>query len=350
MDFSKAIWCSLALILFQCVCPGLSSEEFIDLEKMKQDFVLETKKIEIEDYPEALNASIIRWKGSLLMSFRLIPDRKSSFTSLLGLIWLDDDFTPIGEPQVLNTREGQFSSPSRAEDARLLTVGDRLFIVYDDNIDKKISKGGFRIHIAELIYDGEKFAMENIERISRYEGESKDIREKSWVPFDYKGNLLLAYSLQPHKIFRPLFGRGECQTIASTSRAAGWNWGLLRGGTPALEVDGQYLAFFHSSQSMATLNSNKTKMLHYFMGAYTFNLEPPFEITKISPEPIVGEDFYVETGFKPYWKPVKAVFPCGYIVEEDYIWVSYGRDDHEIWVVKLDKKGLLRSLVDTSNM
>lgn len=316
----------------------------IDLEERSQDFVLETKKIEIPGHPEALNASMIRWNGSILMSFRVIPDRKNSFISLLGLIWLDDDFSPISEPQILGTRTSFSLSPSRAGDGRLIAVRDRLYIVYDDNEDEKVTRGGFRVYVGEVTCERGVFSLKNIERLSRFEGASEKVREKSWVPFDYKGTLLLAYSIDPHVIFRPLLSGGECETVVSTKGQMDWDWGILRGGTPALEVDGRYLAFFHSPKEMITANSLEKKSLHYFMGAYTFNLEPPFNIEQMSPEPIIAKGFYKHTGFKPYWHPVRAIFPCGYILDGDYIWVSYGREDHEIWVAKLDKKGLFKSL------
>ncbi len=81
------------------------------------------------------------------------------------------------------------------------------------------------------------------------------------------------------------------------------------------------------------------------MGAYTFSASPPFEITKISQEPIVGQNFYDGEYYKPYWVPVRCIFPCGFIIEDLYIYISYGRQDHEIWIAKLDKKALLMSLV-----
>ncbi len=69
-------------------------------------------------------------------------------------------------------------------------------------------------------------------------------REKSWVPFDYKGSLLLAYSLQPHFIFKPLIGTGECESVALTKGDIQWDLGDLRGGTPGLLVGNEYLSFF----------------------------------------------------------------------------------------------------------
>lgn len=321
-----------------------------DLESLAQDFVLETKKIEIPGHPFAFNPSIIRWRGQLLMSFRIIPDAKHKYDCQLGLVFLNEDFEPISTPQLLNLRDEYAVAPCRAEDARLIALGERLLMVYDDNTEIKLSKGGFRLYVAELYYDSEHFIVDNIEALKYYEGESREIREKAWVPFDYNGHLLLAYSINPHKIFYPrLDGSETCDTVATTQAALDWDFGELRGGTPALLHNGQYLAFFHSSIKMTSLNSFGEERLHYFMGAYTFSKDPPFAITAISPEPIIGKHFYTGIEYKHYFKPIRCVFPCGYISNRDYIWIAYGRDDHECWIAKLDKKRLLESLIPVTS-
>ena len=96
---------------------------------------------------------------------------------------------------------------------------------------------------------------------------------------------------------------------------------------------------------MATVHSQNKEVLHYLMGAYTFAAQPPFNITQISPEPIIGKKFYSGAEYKPYWHPVRAIFPCGFVFDKQYIWVVYGRQDHEMWVVKLDKLKLYASLI-----
>jgi predicted GH43/DUF377 family glycosyl hydrolase len=170
-----------------------------------------------------------------------------------------------------------------------------------------------------------------------------DRSEKNWVPFEYNHELLLSYSIIPHRIMRPLQGKSTCETVALTRRSIKWNWGVLRGGTQAFVVDGNYLAFFHCSKSMATAHSGGKSIPHYFMGAYTFEKDPPFGLIKISPKPIVGKNFYHGPAYKT-WKPLRVVFPAGFVFDDAYIWVVYGRQDHEIWVVKLEKQKLLASL------
>ena len=95
----------------------LPANTLIDLEKGVQDFVLETKQITIPGYPHAFNPSIVRWHGSLLLSFRVIPDPNSSFVCYIGFVWLDEKFNVISKPQLLDLRDAHSVSPSRAEDA-----------------------------------------------------------------------------------------------------------------------------------------------------------------------------------------------------------------------------------------
>jgi predicted GH43/DUF377 family glycosyl hydrolase len=334
------------LFLALCIFEKSPASELLCLENLAQDFVLESKQIYLPQYPHAFNPSIIRWRDRLLLSFRVIPNPKSTFDCELGVVWLDDEFNPISEPQLLNLRDECSVAPSRAEDARLIAIEDHLLMVYSDNPDKKISRAGFRVYISELLYDGDHFHVANTECFKQFKGESPNKREKNWVPFDYDENLLLSYSISPHVVFNPLFGAGACETAFATSSEIPWEWGELRGGTTALLNNGQYLAFFHSSVIMSSVESEGKNLPHYFMGAYTFCAEPPFALTQISSMPIIGHGYYIDTThYQPYWKPLKCIFPCGFVFDEQYIWIAFGKQDHELWISKLDKQSLLQSLV-----
>lgn len=311
----------------------------IDLNLLSQPFVLEKKQIKIPEYPCAYNPSIVRWNGSILMSFRILTGGQNVWYSEIGLVWLDDNFKPISKPVLLNTRKN-FLYPSKAEDARLFTINNRLYILYNDD-DGFHDEGRRRMFHSELLYDGKNFFVDP-ECINIYEGENPERWEKNWVPFDYHGSLLMAYSIVPHTIFLPLFDFGKCETVCSTKSLFPWLWGQKRifGGTPALKIDDEYLAFFHSSISMASLQSNHQATWHYFMAAYKFSGDPPFAITSVSPMPIIGQGLYDNPLIYK-----RVVFPGSFIFDDRYIWVSYGREDTEAWVLKLDKKGLLNSLV-----
>ncbi len=338
------------ILIFSIALLGIGTKlhALLDLDDLANEFILESKQIKIPGYPHAFNPSIIRWNDSYLMSFRIIPDPKFSFNSRLGLIRLDRNFSPIGNPQILDTQHEDpypiSTHPSRAEDARLLMINDRLYMVYSDNKDFAVTRGGFRVYISELRFNGSAFIVHNNECVSHFPGASLQKREKNWTPFDYKGNLLLTYSLSPHKIFKPLIGQGKCETFCSTSGDIDWKWGELRGGSPGLLHGDEYFAFFHSSISMPTVQSQGRHIPHYFMGAYTFSSEPPFQITSISAAPIIGTGYYSGAEYKPYWGSVKAIFPCGYIYDDNFVWIAYGKQDHEIWIAQLDKDALFNSL------
>lgn len=321
-------------------------EGFIDLELMRQDFVLETKKLTIPKYPDAFNPSIIRWQNSLLLSFRA-RDPLTGITNIVGFHWLDDEFELKGDPQILNIAYCPLAG-SMIQDPRLISINGKLYIIYSD-IWKFPIKDVRRMYVGEVQYDGLNFFANYPEVLLHFDGEGGNKYEKNWVPFEYNGDLLLSYTINPHKVLYPIPGTKKCVTIAWSEIAHIWEWGELRGGTPAFLVDGEYLAFFHSSLLLRTHHSKGRLMPHYVMGAYTFQPYPPFAITKISPEIIVGKNFYNGPSYNT-WKPIRVVFPCGFVFDKTAIWIAYGRQDHEIWIAKLDKKKLLQSLVPTQKI
>lgn len=327
-------------LLFLVTYGALHAKEYIDLEAMAQDFVLETKQIVLEGYAGAFNSSIIRWGNKLLLCFR-VRNNKMISTFEIGFVWLDDDFNPISTPRILDIRNN--STPfSQNQDPRLIVVNKKLYIIYN-NFIKMGELVTRRMFVAQLICKDDLFFIDKPVCLQPFEGWS-DRWEKNWAPFVFDDQLLLAYSLLPHRVFHPSLITGECVTVGSTYSSLVWNWGELRGGTPAVRDGDEYIAFFHSSIKMSTVHSNGKTMPHYVMGAYTFSAKPPFEITRVSPEPIVGKQFYKGHAYNT-WKPLRVVFPMGCVMDENYIWVTYGRQDFEIWVAKFDKKRLYQSLI-----
>lgn len=319
----------------------------IDFNDMIQDFVLETKKVEIPGHPFASNPSIIRWKGNLLMSFRTINPVTRS-TSPFGLIWLDENYESMGTAQLF---ELPFKNPlliSKQQDPRLITVGERLFVIYNNQLENVTDREMRRMFLVELEFDGTTFTASEPECLLHFEGQNEKRFEKNWAPFEYNNELYLTYSIIPHKILRPIQGTNSCLTACCTNNSFKWDWGVPRGGTQAVIDGDHYIGFFHTWTDVRTVQSKNKKITHYVMGAYTFESKPPFALIAASPEPIVAENFYEPPYYKT-WKPLRCVFPAGIVVDEDYIWVSYGRQDHEAWVAKIDKKALLNSLVPVSH-
>lgn len=343
------------LSLFLTLTPLWS---FVDLEEDLSPFVIETKRIVVPGYPHAFNASILPFQDSYLLIFRagsyqdtpdsdfilnLIPGSKARKTDEMGLIFLSSNMEPQGEAQLLDIQHYHGLRAFQAQDPRLIEVGGHIYIVYSNMVENTESPIR-RVFVTELFYDGIHFKAGEPTYLAHFEGCGEKRVEKNWAPFAYEGQLLLSYSLVPHRVFFPLLGSGDCVTMASSCSTPLWDYGELRGGTPALLDNGEYVGFFHSSKAIASKQSEGKKMVHYFMGAYTFSAKPPFALTRVSPRPIVGKDCYNGPSYTT-WKPLRVIFPVGIISSEKYFWVTYGRQDHEIWVMKIDKKGLYKSLV-----
>lgn len=319
----------------------------VDLEADPTDFILETRQIEIPGYAGAFNPTMTRWKGMTLFMFR-IRDPQTNSTSGIGITLLDENFTPTTSVQFIRIPFNNPLHPTEQQDPRLIPIGDRLFMVYSNILEHYIQKKIRRVYVVEIFYENGMFIPGESICLSQFEGESDEKWEKNWVPFEFQGDLLLAYSIFPHKILWPLLPRGECETVCQTRGEVKWDWGPIRGGTQAFPVsDTEYLSIFHSSTHLFSVHSEGKKISHYFMGGYTFEKNPPFRITRVSPKPLIAKGFYNSPPYKT-WKPLRAIFPCGLIIDDDYIWISYGRQDYEMWIAKCDKKRLLRSLIPVS--
>ena len=122
--------------------------------------------------------------------------------------------------------------------------------------------------------------------------------EKNWSPLIYQTGtneekLMFIYSINPMRIFEftkdapvnmtPMNGK-----LSDTLRNLEWTrkWGNPRGGTPAIKIGNQYLAFFHS------FFMDDKREAWYIMGAYTFDATPPFKLRNISKYPILSKEMF----------------------------------------------------------
>lgn len=300
-------------------------------------------KINLKEYPQAWNPSLIEYKEGYLMTFRETPNPLLN-VSYIGIVLLDDSFQPISQPQLLSTHIDNKKVPSQAEDARLFSYKDSLYILFNDN--PNLLNPSIRqrrdLYLAKLSCDeGNQFSLSKPTKLFYPPKHYSQIWQKNWVPFEWNGALLFSYTLNPHEVLYLCDDAGNCtQLVESSFQNSKWKWGEMRGGTPALLVDNDYLAFFHSAQVMTSEASKGAPLLHYFMGAYTFSSDPPFDIKMISPEPIIGKEFYTDV---PY--PRRVIFPTGFVVKEDEIIIAYGKNDREMWIARINKTRLYQHLV-----
>ncbi len=340
----------LLLLIFQ----NLFSEEVDTLPSRNiKNLVSSVFKIVLKEFPDAWNPSIIEVKEGFILTFRYLPEPiKRAYISYVGAVLLDKNFKQISPAQLLDLRKDNFLIPSQAEDARIFSYDDRLFIIYNDNPIVMNTRAIDRrdLYIAELFYshigalqeDGSilHFDVATPIKLIHPKMYSSRIWEKNWAPFVSNGTLYLTYSINPHEILCADLETGICQPHYSTPFSNSWKWGSLRGGTPATLSDGEFLAFFHSGKPFVSGASIENESLwHYLMGAYTFSATPPFNVTRISPLPINEKSFYIQSE-----NPKRVVYPGGYLISGDNIYVAYGKDDCEIWVAVINKTKLLKTL------
>lgn len=318
-----------------------------NLEETLDPCVIQTKQIKVPGYPDAFNASLLAWgdKGWLLC-FRHKERVDGVWRASMGLVTLSEHFEVNGPISLLDTGSHLSADP------RLIEVNGSIYIVYSDISIAALlapvlgAKNILEVVVGKIEERDGVFSIHSISHLTDYPGRIANRVEKNWVPFEYAGQLFLSYNIEPHIIFRRPFENETCELYTKSTTPLKWKWGVVRGGTPAILINGKYLSVFHSSKAMCSLHSEGKPSRHYFLGAYLFDGEPPFAIEKISPKPIIGRHFYIGKKYPSYWAPIQAVFPCGIVQRGDFLWISYGRQDHEVWVAQIDTSILLQSLVE----
>ena len=143
--------------------------------------------------------------------------------------------------------------------------------------------------------------------------------EKNWLWFFHQDQLHMVYQASPHIVcrFSPA-GKFE-QEYKTFEKTLEWPYGTIRGGTPPVLTDDgdEYLTFFHSSLP------DEEYHRRYYMGAYTFEAQPPFRITRMTTEPLLaGSHQDVWSKDKPL-----VVFPCGSRLKDGKWLVTMGVND-----------------------
>ncbi len=316
----------------------------VDYENLaEKNIVIATKRLEFQDFPKAHNPSMIKVDQGYLLSFRFVPDEYDlHWLSYIGIVLLNDSLEPISKPELLNTRPNNSKTPSQAEDARLFSYRGRLFLIYNDNIEVTAPTVHQRrdMFIAELYFDNGRYKMAPGLKLVYEEKYDSQYWQKNWIPFVHDNTLFLSYMLNPHEVLYPNLLNGQCCRFYESSVATRWKLGRIRGSTSPLFIDGEYLAFFHSGIPTSSPFSDGYELWHYFMGAYTFSAEPPFQLTKMTHQPIIGKGFYTHSD-----RVKRVIFPGGLVESGDKLFVAYGKDDCEVWIATIDKKELKKALV-----
>lgn len=333
---------ALLSLLFTVTCYAHSPDfTYTEYTIPNRVFVSETH-IDLTDFPQSFNPSLTKIDEGFLLSFRYCANPADQSFSSIGVLELDENLIPCGTPHLLMTRPEGKTRYSKSEDARVFRFQGELYVVYNDCILNSLKDDATRrdMYLAKITKNNGVYSVSStplkLVHPEKYLGVKV---QKNWVPFNWNDNLLFEYSLAPHEILQTDLENSECPVVFDTYSHVPWEWGQMRGGTPAELIDGEYLAFFHSAVDARSKASYYKKCTHYFMGAYTFSQDPPFEITKMTQYPLIDNQFYNQSDFHK-----RVVFPGGFAVDGDFIYLAWGKDDGEIWISKIVKKELLHLL------
>lgn len=305
--------------------------------------ITSTKRIFLPNFPDAFNPSITKLGDKYIMTFRVIPQVENKpWISFIGVVLLNKSFEPISEEQLLETRLNEESVPSQSEDARIFKWKRKLYLIYNDNTEIENPSHLERrdMYKAKLLYKNGKFSLINPVKMIHTTKYDNTLWQKNWSPFIWNGQMLFSYSITPHEVLKGDSNSGTCSQLHKTNKAMPWDYGILRGGTPAQLVDGEYLAFFHSSIEITSACTDGQKLWHYYIGAYTYSGEPPFEMTKMSPVPLIDPEFYTYSSYNK-----RVIYPGGFVRKRNSIYLAYGKDDSEIWIAKIPLNRLKKSMV-----
>lgn len=159
--------------------------------------------------------------------------------------------------------------------------------------------------------------------------------EKNWTWFKREDGWHCVYTINPHVVFRVNHEGTAVQTYSNKPLMLPWEHGEIRGGTSPVRIGNEYFCFFHS----ATVWQKPKR--RYFMGAYTFSAEPPFELLRFTPEPLLAGS---DADFRVLGSPL-VIFPNGALRQGDDWLVVFGVNDENCGWIKIPHADLEERLV-----
>lgn len=251
------------------------------------------------------NPSIIKSGSSILMPYRW--HHAGNWMTSLSMAELNDKF------QVTNNLKIDITAPS-AEDPRLFIRNGESWMSYTHATHHdKYPKCAIRY--GKLV-SGKMWTVAG-QWLPAYGKNDGTAIEKNWQPFEHEGSLFFIYSSEPHTVIRV---HEEKILEEFKGNEALWPWGMIKGGSVPIPYQGYLLRFFHSRLD----NEPPPLFFRYYVGAMLMKNYPPFEVVKISREPILigseADEFDAATMTQCVHRKANVVFPGG-AIEIDGGWL-----------------------------
>lgn len=331
---------------FLCFCFTLFGSESALQNILSDEAVCKTYEISIPDYENATNPSLLAYQDGYLLSFRytcrfpqwMEGKRLLPVASFIGLAELDRQFKVKKKSvQLLEIQSFSDEFSLYAEDARLISFQGRIYVVFND-FPAPLPEYKRQMYLGEIKKEKGRWVAER--RAFAITSEGMNRIEKNWVPFFLEPHLYFIYGETPHTLLQCDLSTGACRKVDERFQNLDWSFGIIRGGTPALRIEDQYLTFYHSSiEDLSEIHERRI----YFMGAYAFDPFFPFTIRSYTPFPIGHKDFYKGTSAKNH-PSKKVVFPGGFVREGNALHVAWGKDDKKVMITTFDLEKLLKSM------
>lgn len=250
------------------------------------------------------NATLIRWRGKLLLAYRVGWSKSEVWWCELH----GPDYLP-GQSTKLNLTHAH--AKLGREDPRFFIHRDRLHVAF---AGVEGPQGPCSQLYARLTDDL------RVERVFYLDYPRRDVWMKNISLFSHDGQLYAVDRISPHCVLR-VDDQGRAEDAYQTANVRPWLGGVLRVGSSPFRVGDEYVAWFHGKLVTAGV-------ARYSCGVYRFRAEPPFEVTYQTPEPLAWGDMATRPqGWFANW------FVCGAILEDGKWIVSGGVHDRniEIW-------------------
>lgn len=312
--------------------------------------IVQTKRVDIRNVIP-FNPSLVQTKSGYDLFFRYdVISSKSKvapFFPNIGVVHLNDEFQQGGQEFKRIDLATEY-----AEDPRIIEVGDQLYLFYND-LDQQSFNGRF-MSLANL--------NKGTYQVNYTTALDMNLRqvEKNWTPFEYIdedkiAHLFLEYKIHyPRKLLDLPNPRVNHLRNITLPREASflslpwtYKWGEIRGGTPAKKIGNEYLGFFHSCFT------EKTGLVWFSMGAYTFEDKPPFRLTGISKHPILFKGIFDTPLIHTAPIDKRVIYPGGFVLEKqgkrELIHVACGENDCGIKIITIDLEKLKKNLIRLEN-
>jgi predicted GH43/DUF377 family glycosyl hydrolase len=223
------------------------------------------------------------------------------------------------------------------EDPRLTIIDDRIYMCYTAH-DSKLPRLAFTsITIADFL--GRKWSGWAVPKVIS----PPNIADKDGCLFPEKigGKYVFFHRIEPSIVMDYVdsldFADGKSLDSSKVIYPRSKNWDGVKVGinTPPLKTEAGWLVFYHGISKADN---------HYRLGALLLDLDDVSVIKARSPYPILEPETY----FEREGLVNNVVFPCGYVLKGDEIYLYYGGADKVVCGAKISLNSLLKYLINST--